>query len=512
MHFLKTHAWTFALASLAALAIYFFEGHAGLNLWDEGYLWYGSQRVVLGEMPMRDFYAYDPARYYITAAVMRGLHSDGIIAVRIASYAFQALGIWTLLIALKRDHTHISQWNTLLVLILVLLWMFPRHKLFDVSTTIMVVAALAAWIRQPDSRRTLLLGAMVGLAACMGRNHGLYAAVAAALALLVVPQAPISQKWKSFAVLAVGGTLGYSPMLLAMAFSPGFASSFFESIRMLFEIGATNLPISVPWPWLVRIDSGPGVLLRDVAIGLNFVFLLAFPLLALVYLWKSRQGLRPHASITIAAVLVALPYAHFAISRADVSHLAQGAIPAIIAAATWNWPSRKSTWAVGAVLLLNALVVMLPMHPGWQARKESWKEIRIVGGEQLVLPPSTAMEIGALQKTVEHYAGSSNPFVATPYWPGAYALMRRKSPMWEIYSLVPHGPTFQLAEIQRIRSAHPALILLQDYEIDGMPQRRLAANQPLLYQYLVTEYASLPADPSLPSVRILIPPATQTAD
>src|SRR5688572_9589370 len=114
----------FSVLLCAALHLAF--GNYDIGLADEGYLWYGVQRTLAGEVPLRDFQAYDPGRYYWCAA-FAPLVGDGIVGLRFAAAAFQALGLtFALLVATRFTRSLAGLAFCGLVLGL---WMFPRHKL-----------------------------------------------------------------------------------------------------------------------------------------------------------------------------------------------------------------------------------------------------------------------------------------------------------------------------------------------------------------------------------------------
>ena len=103
-------------------------GDHNLNLRDEGYLWYGVLGVLEGEVPFRDFQAYDPGRY-TWCAWGSHLFGSGILGVRASVAAFQAIGLTFGVLVARRLVSH-DAW---LVVPAVILsgWMFPRHKAFE---------------------------------------------------------------------------------------------------------------------------------------------------------------------------------------------------------------------------------------------------------------------------------------------------------------------------------------------------------------------------------------------
>jgi hypothetical protein len=473
------------------------DAHYGLNIWDEGYLWYGVQRVRLGEVPIRDFMAYDPGRYYWTAGVMSLWGGKGIMDVRAAVAVFQCLGlaagIWVLASASGMRRPGLLTPAALILL----LWMFPRHKLFDIALSILFVAAFLWWFRRPTVRRHFLVGLIIGIAACFGRNHGVYALVGSGLGFgwLALKERHLPE-WRPILAWVAGVAAGFVPILVACLFVPGFFEAFHKSILFLFELKATNLPLPVPWPWTIPYSSlSTGMAIRQGLVGLGFVGVLFYPIFGIACLVLRRVRDHSMDPAWAATVCLAVPYAHYAFSRADIGHLAQGIFPALLGCILWlsSLPAVWS-WLGSSVLFVATLWTTLTSHPRTDCIGEGAACTAVeVSGQTLLLPPAVTDDVTLLRELAMKYAPAGRSFVATPYWPGAYALLERRSPLWEIYGTTARSASFQETEIERMRQAHPGFVLVFDFPLDNRDELRYSHTHPVMDRYIRDHFVPLPS-------------------
>lgn len=325
------------MAIVVVSAVYFWQARVGFSLWDEGFLWYGARQVMSGEVPIRDFMAYEPGRYYWSAAVMAILGDDGILALRIAIAAFQAVGLFFFLLLVSDGGRQKNLAFLIVSAIVGVAWMLPRHKIFDISLCIFLVAALAYWARHLDFRGYFLAGLCVGLVAAFGRNHGVYGLFASlgVIAWIYISKPPGTPLARGIAFWSAGVVSGFAPILAMVIFVPGFASAFWENIMFLFELKSTNIPLPVPWPWHISFHTQPlGDSLRAFLVGVFFVALVLFGILSLGWVASRTRNGKPVPPTLFGTSFLALPYAHFAYSRADFGHLAQGVFPLLIGCLT----------------------------------------------------------------------------------------------------------------------------------------------------------------------------------
>lgn len=494
LHESRKRAFILATACLTVFLQFAWQGNKGFNLWDEGFLWYGVQRVFLGEVPILDFMAYDPGRYYWSAALLSLAGDKSIMGVRAVVAVFQALGLIVGLSLVARSGTGNIKFDApywIASAAILVVWMFPRHKLFDISLSIMLLGALSFLASRPSRQRYFLVGACVGLAAVFGRNHGVYGAVASLgmIAWLRLRDSSGLGLLRRVFLWAIGVVIGYLPVLLMTLLVPGFAAAFWESIRFLFEQKATNLPLPVPWPWTVHFDNGIREALRGVLIGLFFMATLLFGSLSLLWVLRRRLEGKPVQPALAAAAFLAFPYAHFAFSRADVGHLAQGIFPLLIGCLAALASVRAGIkWPLVGALFIASFSVMHALHPGWQCLDDNRCVDVEISGATLKVDPDTASDIALLRQLSTELAPNGQTFIAAPFWPGAYALLERKSPMWEVFALFPRSEAFERKEIERIKASTPGFAFVFDMPLDGREALRFKNTHPLIYQYVLDHF------------------------
>jgi len=480
------------LAVIIVLGFFIWEGRTGLSLADEGYLWYGAERTMLGDVPIRDFMAYDPGRYYWCAALMQAFGNNGIMSLRVAVAIFEALGLVCALLVIRSEAKPTGVLQVTAAAFVLVLWMFPRHKLFDVTVCLMLVAALGFLLSRPTRLRYLMLGAAVGLAATIGRNHGVYGVGGSALgmAYLMIGSDGRRSVLSGAPVWALGVVIGYLPVLSMLVVVPGFARAFLQDVLFLLSIKTTNLPLPVPWPWAAVMDGHSGVWrLRDVLIGCTFLSLLAVGTGAIIFVVAGRLRRREYSAGLVASACFILPYAHYAFSRADIGHLALGIFPLLLTLLILAGNLRPTLkWISLAGLLGASALIMLPAHPGWQCGSNACADVQ-VGGDKLLLDRGTASDVTLLQRLAHDFAPQGGSFVATPFWPGAYAVLGCRSPVWEIYALSPYRtPEFEHTEIERIRAASAGFVIVLDIPLDGRDELRFRNTHPLMTRYFSEQF------------------------
>jgi hypothetical protein len=447
-------AWAVPVALAVALAAtgFLLQRSNGLDLGDEGFIWYAALAAARGEVPLRDFRSYDPGWSYWIAGWFALLGRDGFVTVRLASAAAQAVAFYAILRALARAGLG-AAWG-LAFGALWLLWAFDVPATLNAAVALGVTAAGALLLARPSAVRHLLAGTVTGVAAFIGRNHGLYAVCALLLLVALTPPSPARPPLaRRGALFALGLLAGYAPMLVLCAAAPGFAGAFVESIAMWFRLGQTNLARDVPWPW--RSGAGPGLLF------------LVVPLAVIGLLVLARARPRFRSPLLLSGAVTAAVYLHYTFSRPDEFHLARGAVPPLLAAAAGavacatGRARHLAGLALAAFAVLSAWAV-LPRHGVWARARAPWRYQTVtIGGDRLATERVDASLIRSARRAAAEAPGD---LYAASTVPGLYAVLGQRAPVWDIYPLLPATDREQEDAIAALSLRHVDRALLCPWE------------------------------------------------
>lgn len=496
----------FLLTVVLSFGWFSIDGDLGVNLADEGYLWYGMRAIRAGLVPIRDFHAYDPGRYFWVAASSM-LFGEGLLSMRAACVAFQCIGLTCGLLAtcrISRDWKFLS-----LVALILVLWMIPRYKVFEQSVALTAVYVAVRLLERPTLRQHFFSGIFVGLAAFVGRNHGLYNVIAFGIVILMLARGNWRELPRRILVWVAGTGVGYMPQLVMLAFVPGYFRAFLAQLHFDLSVG-TNLSVAVPWPWRIPPEFQGIMVLPSFAEGCFYLLLPVFLVLSLVRLARlNRTSLAAHP-VFLAAFAVTLPYAHFTFSRPDYVHLAHSVPPLVlgIIALAHTMGERLAVWIRGSVafLLFIGTVVATALRSGFAQETfmpaGTYRPIS-VAGQQIYVPAKTAVLLKTSVILATTLAKPDEPVVFLPHWPGLYAATGRISPLHQTYFIRPATESEDQSIIAQLEKRRVNWVMLQDETIDDRDDLRFRNTNPRTFEYFRSKFGRVPL-PDLPQDTVVL--------
>lgn len=495
-----------ALTLTIGIGWFLLDGRVGFNFADEGYLWYGSEALCRGEVPMRDFEAYDPGRYVWTAACSFFL-GHTIVALRLSCVLFQCLGVMAGLLTMRRVSRN---WLFLSAITLLLsVWMHPRYKVFEQSIALMAVYAGVLLLEKPSLRRHFVVGVFGGLSAFFGRNHGAYHLLAFSLLITVGARSSGWLIWmKRCLVWSAGLFTGYLPQLLMFLFVPGFFRTFLVYVTSIFAHG-TNLAKPVTWPWLVSMQAPTWMRISSLAQGCFYVALIAFLVVAAVRLLFLRREKTSSQRLLLAAACVSLAYIHFTFSRPDIVHLSHAApvmlVGLLALAFTFLRPGRLIAYALLPLFIVGSLAAEMSQvgiafkylaPPGVACALR-------VNGEPMLVGSSQALTLASAHQLVQDLAKPDEAIFFAPHTPGLYTFTGRHSPTTQLYFVFPATREADKHLVDQLEAAKVQWAMIENYELDGRDDLRFCNTNPLVWDYLRRNFNSVPLA-TLPSDTVLL--------
>ncbi len=499
---LTNHSYPILLAALITISASLLQADIGLNTSDGGFLWYGTLRVLEGEVPMVDFRAYDPGRYYWCAAWTWFL-GDGLIDLRRAVSIMQFVGLsGGLLVASRviRNRFILGLFGLLMAV-----WMFPQHKYFDSTLAISGVYVAVRLLENPSVRRLFITGLFVGLSAFIGRNHGLYLLLGFVLIIVYIhwKVVPLSM-FKSFRALFSGIFIGYSPMIAMMIFIPNFFDEFWYSLLLLVSNKTTTIPVQTPWPWLADFTSSSWLLMGlQISLGIAFLLFFIFYTAAWGYVWFSKSSKPCNArTVLIASAFIGVFYMHHGFSRADVGHMAGAIHPillgliALVYIVIKKYEHMPMRHAVCQWIGLGVIGMVL-FPPTLLGNAFFEKKLSLQGkyvpyqikDEQLSIVWWSADYLTVIRETMQAYVGDKEAYVLiAPAEPALYPILGYKSPVWDIYMTLPNTPERQQAMIEQIENKKVKWALISTLPPAADERLLLERAEPILWSYLMERF------------------------
>jgi hypothetical protein len=371
------NGWQSALVGLLALAFLLLLISPVLNppKWDEYVVAYDAHRLIIGEVPYRDFFNFIPPGAFIALAwLFKAAGASTLTLARYFSLVVVLASFVLASLALRRrgwGPWSSALWAAVLPVVLYPFWAVASHHWFADACAVLLLALLA---REEPRRWPVWAGA--GAAAGAG---GLFLQPAGVALLLLSGVLLLQQKKRkaeSAAAWAAGCLAVWVPVLLWLGFEGALGGFVSDAViwpsKNYARSGNENAgAILQDLPWRLqdlwtrfhghpRMAEGVAALAGWLVYGLLVALALGLLCLSAVLLWRSLRG-RSFSNGWVPAfvLLVFLQFGLALRGSPNWLHLVFLLEPLILLGlmAVGDWGAWRRPWRIGTRLFLAALLI-----------------------------------------------------------------------------------------------------------------------------------------------------------
>jgi hypothetical protein len=461
----------------------------GIDLADEGYLVFGTSNLLDGQVPIRDFRAYDPGRYY-WCALFTLVFGRSFLATRIAMAATTMLSLGVLA-ALMIDATA-SPTLTILTCTLAMVWMQPRHKQIENFFVILSLFLLFNTGSNGSEIDFVLLGTAIGISAFFGLNIAAYFFGAT---LLVYIFAGDLSDISNLVAFGLGGLLGCTPIFAMCLRHHGYAHDYYQrKVAALVKRGSTNLRLPLPWIW----TSGKTAF-QNLSQNRQRSFRFIFTIMPIVFFGGVSLPLGFFATeldsalwLVFVASCVGLLTFYHTLSRADFGHMFLPALPLsviVVMLMQAMFGQIVTSLLMAFTILFSVWLVWLnPFHlPMYLKQKQKLLPFQ-TAAEFMLLPSSMAQQLERIQNAINHWTTPQEPILSVPAQIGLCAMTARPHAAFDSFPVYPTTPLIRKTMIENLQQSRPKLMLIGTYAIDGRTELIFLKNYPEVFDLLATDY------------------------
>lgn len=491
-----------SLGLATILLLELFENSKGLNLADEGFLWFGITQQLGGKRAIKDFYAYCPGRYLWAQPLYK--LSPSIRSIRWSMTLFLALAY----LAISLIYKHLVGSTFLLSLLGLLLAVStrPRHKRMDSALAALLSALTGLFLATQAHTVLAIISVLSALVLLVNLNHFLYwTTISTGLLFFSIGFGKFFSYWLCLAAgLALG--MGIDAIILRRYVGP-LHRHLLGEMRAILSRGSSQGKYRRATPSLKQVFR-PGARLSARLFSAAFFLYIPFTVVSFIVSMRSQSDLG--LQVLSATLLASVVYFHHAWARADLDHLVQilGPLCCTIFLVLSLPELPLAIRLVGGALGVLVMLLCQPFIPGFfNGPHREFPELTPYFGSRIKLTDYEAELVSGIIALAEA-TPAGRPLFFAPHFPGAYALLGIDCPTWASFLLHDDGRSADVQIRNDLKQASIGGALVSHLGIDDRSELEFPNLFPLTWNLLCSDFERFTIRQDQPRLDLFRPRST----